>query len=323
MLFLTNRMLTQNNQTRLGRRVDFELRDTNALQSLFFCERRGAEEYSEIGSAGFMQRLKDSPAEQILVFIHGFNNQPEDAAFQRAEKLQQLFTQEAPGLVEVVAVIWPCLPTQGAKEFINGYYSDQLAADASAPAFGRALARLQAWQLENVEKDEPCLKRINVLAHSMGNRVLRGAVKWWAEEVLGGGPALLFRNLFLVAADVENESLQRGHEGQSLTAATRNVVVYFSYDDLALRASKGANASMRSVSRRLGHTGPYDMTKVPANVFAVDCDRVAMRYDPKSGHTYFLQDRQDNAGKVFQHILKCVQDARPESDATNQHIIKP
>ncbi len=322
MLFLTNRVLKQSNLSRVGRSVDFDLRDTNALQSLFFCERQGPEAYAEIGSGGFLQRLKDSPAEQVLVFIHGFNNQPEDAAFQRAEKLQQLFDQAQPGLVEVVSLVWPCLPTQGSKEFINGYYNDQLAADASAPAFGRALARLQAWQLENIENNDPCLKRINVLAHSMGNRVLRGAVKWWAEELLGGGPALLFRNLFLVAADVENEALQRGHEGQSLPAATRNVVCYFSYDDIALRASKGANASIRNVSRRLGHTGPYDMTKVPANVFAVDCDQVAMQYDPKSGHTYFLQDRQDNAGKVFQHLLKCVQDARPESDATNRHIIK-
>ncbi len=302
--------------------MDFDLRDSDALQSLFFCERRGPGDYTEIGSAGFMQRLKESPAEQILVFIHGFNNQPENAAFQRAEKLQELFDAEAAGLVEVVALIWPCLPTQGTREFINGYYSDQLAADASALAFGRALSRLQAWQLENIEKNDPCLKRINVLAHSMGNRVLRGAVKWWAEELLGSGPALLFRNLFLMAADVANETLQRGHEGESLTAAARNVVCHFSYDDLALRASKSANASLRSVSRRLGHTGPYDMTKVPANVYAVDCDQVAMRYDPKSGHTYFLKDGRGNPGKVFKHILKCVQDARPESDATNRHVIK-
>lgn len=322
MLFLTNRMLTQSNQTRVGRKVDLELRDCNALQSLFFCERLEEGEYTEIGSAGFMQRLKDSPAEQILVFIHGFNNQPEDAAFQRAEKLQQLFDAEAAGLVEVVALIWPCLPTQGTREFIKGYYSDQGAADCSAAAFGRALARLQAWQLENIEKDEPCLKRINVLAHSMGNRVLRGAVKWWADELLGGGPSLLFRNLFMVAADVKNETLERGHEGQSLPAAARNVVCYFSYDDLALRASKGANASPRNVSRRLGHTGPYDMTKVPANVYAVDCDQVAMQYDSKSGHTYFLEDGRGTPGKVFKHILKCVEDGRPESDASNRHIIR-
>ncbi len=322
MLFLTNRVFTQGNETQVGRRVDFDLRDSNALPSLFFCDRRRAGDYTEIGSAGFMQRLKESPAEQILVFIHGFNNQPEDAAFQRAEKLQQLFDAEAAGLVEVVALIWPCLPTQGTRGFVNGYYNDQSAADASAPAYGRALARLQDWQLENVERGDPCLKRINVLAHSMGNRVLRGAVKWWTDELLGGGPSLLFRNLFLVAADVKNETLERGHEGQSLPAATRNVVCYFSYDDVALRASKGANASPRNVSRRLGHTGPYDMTKVPANVYAIDCDRVAMRYDPKSGHTYFLEDGRGNPGKVFKHILKCVQHARPKSNATNRHIIR-
>lgn len=95
---------------------------------------------------------------------------------------------------------------------------------------------------------------------------------------------MLFRNLFLVGADVENEALQRGHEGHALRASTRNMVCYFSYDHVALRASKGENGSIRSVSRRMGHTGPYGMTKVPANVFAIDCDQVGMRYDPKSGH---------------------------------------
>jgi esterase/lipase superfamily enzyme len=321
MLFVTNRALKQSSLSRSGRPVDFELRDTNALQSLFFCERKEMGKYFEVGSEKFLERLRESPAREMLVFIHGFNNQPEKLAFQRAERLQALFDARQPGLVEVVALIWPCLPTDGTQEFVRGYYSDQMAADDSATAYARALARLQAWQLENVEAGEPCLKRINILAHSMGNRVLRGAIKRWSEDLLGQGASLLFRNLFLVAADLENESLQRGHEGESLTAASRNVVVYFSYDDLALRASKGANAQLRNVSRRLGHTGPYDMTRVPANVFAIDCDNVAMTYDPSRGHTYFLDDPAGRPGKVFDHIFNSVLDHRPVADSFNRHVI--
>jgi len=323
MLFLTNRVLNKNNETRVGRSVEFDLRDTNALQSIFFCEREGEGSYVEIGSQAFMERLKESKAEQILIFIHGFNNQPESAIFPRAARLRSLFHAKAPGLVEVVPIIWPCRPTDGTKEFIRGYYDDQLAADVSATAFARALARLQQWQLENVESNTPCLKRINVLAHSMGNRVLRGAIKCWGEEILGHWPPLIFRNLFLVAADVENETLERGREGEMLPATSRNVIVYYSYDDIALRASKGANASTRSVSRRLGHTGPYDMTKMPANVYSIDCDRVAMTYDPGRAHTYFLDDPRGTPGMVFEHILQSIQDPRPRTNVRNRYVIWP
>jgi esterase/lipase superfamily enzyme len=321
MLFLTNRVLKQNSLSRVGRSVDFDLRDTSPQASFFCCEREGPEKYVEIGSAGFLQRLKESAAEQILIFIHGFNNQPEETVFPRVAQLQRLFDDQAPGLIQVVAFIWPCRPVGGTGELIRSYYSDQMAADDSDTACARALARLQDWQLENVQNDAPCRKRIHVLAHSMGNRVLRGAVKRWGDDLLGRGPALMFRNLFLIAADLENRTLERGHEGESLVAAARSVVVYFSSDDLALRASKGANASLRSVSRRLGHTGPYDMTKVPANVYSVDCDQVAMRYDPISGHTYFLHDRNQKPGKVFEHILDCIRNHRPASNAANQHVI--
>jgi esterase/lipase superfamily enzyme len=93
-----------------------------------------------------------------------------------------------------------------------------MAADDSDTACARALARLQDWQAENVQCEEPCRKRINVLAHSMGNRVLRGAIKRWGDDLLGRGPSLMFRNLLLVAADLENQTLERGHEGESLVA---------------------------------------------------------------------------------------------------------
>ncbi len=320
MLFITNRVLKQNNQTR-HRAVDFDLRDTNALQSLFFCERVGQDDYNEIGSVELMRRLKDSPAEQVLAFIHGFNNLPEDAAFQRAEQLQAYLDARRPNLAVVVPVIWPCAQTDGTAGFIRGYYDDQAAADSSATAFGRALAKLQEWQLANIANDTPCLKRLNVLAHSMGNRVLRGAIRWWSQEILGAEPPLLFRNIFMAAADVENETLERTHEGGLIPMAARNVVVYHTFDDMAMRASKAANAGIRSVSRRLGHTGPYDMTKVPANVYAASCDAVALAYDPNRGHTYFIDVHNAQPGSVFAHVYNSLVTARPEHDGTNRYTV--
>lgn len=138
----------------------------------------------------------------------------------------------------------------------------------SAFSFARVLQRFLDWREgDQFESDPtPCLKRINVLAHSMGNRTLR----LWRKYYLQGGVPLLFRNTFLIAADIVNESLEEGHAGEAIPHASRNVTVYFASDDLALRASKASNLRNRITSRRLGHSGPEDMAKVGRNVFAED-----------------------------------------------------
>ena len=265
MLFMTNRMLKPSLKSRVGRKVEFDLKDANALQSLFFCRRNAEGDYTEVGSEMMLDELKKSPHEQILLYIHGFNNTPENAAFQQAERLQALLDgRRRKKLAIVVPVIWPCQDNsvKDADKTITRYFGDQTAADASGFAYARALERLRDWQMANAETDDCCLKRINVLAHSMGNRVFRQALGVWCKHFLSDAPPLIFRNVFMVAADVVNESLEPHMEGEAIPQASRNVVVYFASDDLALRSSKVANVANRIASRRLGHTGPEDMTKV-------------------------------------------------------------
>jgi hypothetical protein len=117
-----------------------------------------------------------------------------------------------------------------------------------------------------------------------------------------------------VAADVVNESLEREQKGIQICQASRNVSVYFASDDLALRASKASNLKNRIASRRLGHTGPEDMGKVPGNVYAVDCDNLNTRYDTPTGHSYFLYDQDGKKGgkpgEVFKHICHSMDTGR-------------
>ncbi len=307
MLFITNRALRQSRRSRAGRNVDFDLNNAESQQSVFFCRRNGAGDYVEILSTPFMGELRESKAEQILILIHGFSNLPEDDIFPRAEMLQKLFDGRRKGMVQVVPLIWPC---DNDKGIIKDYWDDQKAADASAFAFARVLQKFMAWRCRPEAEDIPCLKRINVLAHSMGNRVLRETLINWVKYDLKQPPPLLFRNTFLVAADIVNESLERGRMGEFIASASRNLVVYYASDDLALRASKVSNLKNRVASRRLGHTGPENMDKVPQNVFAVDCDDYNTLYDPLKGHSYFLTDDKNKPGKVFEHLCDCVQTGR-------------
>jgi len=154
-------------------------------------------------------------------------------------------------------------------------------------------------------EDDPCLKRINILAHSMGNRVLRQTLSNWQKYDQPNGLPLLFRNTFLGAADILNESLHKREPGELISHASRNVAVYYASDDSALRASKVGNLKNAEASRRLGHTGPEDMELTPKNVYAIDCDEVNTIYDPPKGHSYFLSGRtKGTPGVVFDHIFE-------------------
>lgn len=312
MLFVTNRALKESIRTEKGRKVDFDLENNEAAQSVYYCERAGGGDYTEIGSEPFMNRLKESKCRQVLFYLHGYSNLPEPDIFPRTEDLQAMCDGKKKNEVVVVPLIWPCDSDVG---LVKDYYDDQIAADGSALAFARVFGKFLGWREKNLEAEEPCMKRVNVLAHSMGNRVLRGALAAAQKYFLPKGLPLVFRNTFLVAADVVNESLEPGKEGASIPQTSRNVVVYYAADDLALRASKVANLANSVASRRLGHTGPEDMTKVPKNVFAVDCDEVNSKYDFPKGHSYFLDNGERGAkrkpGKVFEHIWATMTTGRP------------
>jgi esterase/lipase superfamily enzyme len=315
MLFITNRAINESLELQIGRKITFDSANNQSGQSIYFCRRNGANDYTEIGSANLLEELRVSPAEQILVYIHGFNNQPEDDIFPRAQVLQGLFDSAQKSLVLVLPLIWPCNDHIGV---IRDYYFDEDAADASAFAFARLLEKFIVWQEKNSNDGVPsCLKRINVLAHSMGNRVFRGTMERWGGYKCSGEVPLLFRNSFLIAADIANESLERGNKGDFICQSSRNVTVYFAADDLALRASKVANDGNvvnRRTTRRLGHSGPENPDLLPRNVYMVDCDEINNVYDSPKGHSYFLKDDKGQPGLVFQHILNSVRTGRVDAD---------
>ena len=183
----------------------------------------------------FFSRLRRSVRRQVLFFVHGFNCQPEARVFPDALRLQALCDALAPDLVEVVPLIWPCDDDFG---LVLDYWDDQQSATVSGLALARMLGKFIAWR-DRLGTEETCLKHVNILAHSMGNRVLATALASWAHDY-GAVPAL-FRNVFMAAADVANDLFAPGQPGTVIAGAARNVVVYHAADDFALRSSKVVN----------------------------------------------------------------------------------
>lgn len=324
MLFITNRFPKGSIKTQVNRKFEFDLKNNAPSNSVFFCRRdKKHNSITEVGGLNFLTELKMSEYRQILLFIHGFSNLPSDV-FKAADELQDLCDCKSEKETLVVPVIWPCDKDLG---IVKDYWDDQKSADGSAPSFSRALCRFLEWRNSNINdpKTDPCLKRINVLAHSMGNRVLRETLCQWDKYDLANGVPLIFRNTFLVAADIENESIHRNEKGKLICDASRNVVVYFASDDLALRSSKAANLKNKIASRRLGHSGPENMDLTPNNVYIVDCDDINNSYDYPKGHTYFRSGREPHKpGLVFDHIFSCILSGRvfPEDEARRSTIIR-
>lgn len=321
MLFITNR--EPKGSIKKGKKdqpYDFDLNKNSPSNSVFFCKRNTKGDYTEIGGVKLMNHIRKSKVKQIVLYIHGFSNLPEPHIFPRTQKLQSLFDEKEKNLVIVLPLIWPCDNDSG---IVQDYWDDQKSADQSAFSFARLLQHFMKWRDDQPEED-PCLKRINILAHSMGNRVFRETLMKWNEYDLASGVPLLFRNTILVAADIVNESLERGNKGELISHASRNVSVYFASDDLALRSSKISNLRNKVASRRLGHTGPEDMDKVHSNVYAIDCDDFNNQYDKPKGHSYFLEDAAGSPGIVFEHIFDTIKTGRVSvSDvAGRKHILK-
>lgn len=319
MLFITNREPQGSIRTRKGRKYKFDLNKNAPSNSIYCCQRLAENEYIEIGSEGLMTQLRECKAEQLLFYIHGFSNLPEPDIFPRVAQLQKYFDKKQPGLILVVPIIWPCDNDFG---IIKDYWDDQKSADNSAFSFARVLQKFMAWR-DHGPEDTPCLKRINVLAHSMGNRVFRETLAMWNKYDLANGVPLLFRNTILMAADIVNESLEEGEAGRLISQASRNVSVYYASDDLALRSSKISNLKNKVASRRLGHTGPENMDKVQSNVYAIDCDNFNNKYDSPKGHSYFLNDEKNKIGKVFEHMFNTIQSGRVfvEDQDNRKHIL--
>lgn len=314
MLFITNRRIEGGRRSEAGREIAFAPSDPEPAVSLYFCQRVAAERYLELTSTPFFSQLRRSPRQQILFFVHGFNCQPEAGAFPAAQRLQAMCDALTPDLVEVVPVIWPCDDDLG---LTLDYWDDQRNADVTGLVMARVLGKFMAWR-DRLGLDEACLKHVNILAHSMGNRVLTGAMASWANDY-GAVPAA-FRSLFLAAPDLANDVFAPGRPGAVLADAARNVVVYHANDDLALRSSKVVNLRHKLVRRRLGHTGPAALDESPTNVVAVDCDAFNGRYD-RLGHSYFLGEPDGRPGALLGHLVETLRTGRVAGAVAGRRLI--
>jgi len=209
-----------------------------------------------------------------LLFIHGFNVSFESAVESSAklgERLAQLSGSTYKPNIFVFS--WP----SNGKLF--DYGDDRHDAKASGYAFARGLAKLTNF-LRGATKEESCNCKVNLVAHSMGNYVLRHALQ--EAQVVGRSSLLplLFDNVVLTAPDEDNDAFEHHSKLARLPELTKSVTVYYNSEDRALDVSDVTKGN----PERLGSSGPRKPFQLPGKVVTVDVSDVVRGVAEHSYH---------------------------------------
>jgi esterase/lipase superfamily enzyme len=198
---------------------------------------------------------------RAFVFIHGFNVSFQDAARRTAQMAYDLEFDGAP-----LFYSWPA----------NGdallYRVDEIAVQGAADQ----LREFLEFAAERTGAEE-----IHLIAHSMGNRALLGALKEVAaRSPTSGSSRPRFREIMLTAPDV-SESVFRDEIFPAIRGTGERFTLYASANDVALKISRELNGERRLGDALGGVFVAQGLDSV--DVSAVDTSLI--------GHNYYGDNR--------------------------------
>lgn len=232
--------------------------------------------------------INDDYSDSALLFVHGFNVAFDAALIRAAQLSVDLKRDEYYDVGVPVLFSWP----SAGQMSLSDYKGDRDRSLGAAPYLEQFLDILT----EDIEVD-----RINIIAHSMGNRVLTQALQDYAGDYLErhGRDDLEFR-IILVAADVERDIFKQANAVFDNLDA--NVTIYTSDTDRALQISSVVNQA-----KRLGDTDKNKpFIRSDERYLTVDATDVATELFG-IGHGYY-----SDSPTVLWDIMCAIDDTFPE-----------
>jgi len=244
------------------------------------------------GSEALFNDLRQAMKTQSLdslIFIHGFNVSFK-AAVESAAKIGERYAKLSNNNYQpnIFVFSWP------SDGQVTSYFNDRHDAESSGYAFARGLMKLSTF-LKSADKEAACQQKINLIAHSMGNYVLRHALQQAKKISNGASLSRIFDNIILTAADEDNDAFEHDHKLARLPDLAQRITVYFNNGDLALKTSDYTKGN----PDRLGHDGPSQPHQIPAKVVIVDASDVVKGV---SEHSYHVEN--DNVGNDIIAVLR-------------------
>ncbi len=176
--------------------------------------------------------VRKSPDRSVLVFIHGFNNQFEDAVFRFAQIVHDSGAPSVP-----VLATWP------SRGSLLAYGYDRESTNYTRNAVEKLFQYLAR---------DPEIKEVSILAHSMGNWLALESLRQMA--IRNGGLPDKFKNVMLAAPDVDVDVFRS--QIADMGKARPRFTLFVSRDDRALAVS-------RRVWGNVSRLGAVDPTQSP------------------------------------------------------------
>jgi esterase/lipase superfamily enzyme len=215
---------------------------------------------SKLGSVEVFARVRDAirAGADALVYVHGYNYAFRESVA-RAAQLSQWYGPK--GDLVVLLFAWP---SPGLGVAPTTYRDERERARASGIALGRAILKSVDF-IRGQAREDRCLGRIHLMAHSMGNWALRGAIQSMRTFV-GDNIPPLFDQVLLMAADEDDDTLSEPKKLAPLLRGCARVTVYYNVQDLALKSSDWAMGN----PDRLGRSGPLRPADLPPKIVPVN-----------------------------------------------------
>jgi len=203
-------------------------------------------------------QVDGSPRKQALIYIHGFKNSFEDAAYRTA----QLGIDLQIGHESLFMFSWP------SRNTVTGYAADEETVRLCVADLNFFLTTVL---------DSTNATRVSIIAHSMGSRLLAAVL----QEFKAHPPKHMPTEVVFAAPDINAEEFRRVIEPNIRGTAGR-FTVYTSQRDQALRISKKEHGYLR-----LGEGGPSVFAQTgfdKVDATDVDLDMI--------GHAYYAQTQR-------------------------------
>ena len=242
------------------------------------------------GSSRFFKELYhilSSPQDggDVLFFIHGFNTDLEGVKDTFQILNDQYVNQPGSPIKHVVQFTWP----GKSPDIPLHYHDDKKDAIRSGESLARVIKKYIEFLRDFIHKsrNNVCGKKIHLMVHSMGHRVLKHLMADLQEV------PELFGEIILLAADIEYDIFDRGNPFYDLIQLGSRIHIYYHEDDRVL----GISTYTKNFSNRLGQYGRKHMESGLRDVF--DADVSDTSDDPDAGirsdllnHWYYYSSKQ-------------------------------
>ena len=233
----------------------------------------GYEAATRAFQARVAQALRASGQDEVVVFVHGYNNDFDDALTTISNIWQATGRSAVP-----IAYTWPA-----DNPGLFGYFKDRESGEFSIFHLKETL-RLLA--------DVPGLKSIQLIAHSRGTDVATSALREMiiAARAAGMNPRQVLKidNLVLAAPDLDFDVVRQRLIAERFAPAFECITVYMNPNDGALGFAQTVNSGTRFGRLSFEDLGmsERDILNQAGNVYFVDVSGVVA---PR-GHSYFREN---------------------------------